>query len=101
FFGWVNSPPAVIGVFAEALAAAMNPSCAGGNHSAIYVERQVIQWFKKLLDFPINGSMGLLVSCGSMANLTGLTVARHVKIPNVRKEGMQSLPKRAIAYTSS
>src|ERR1022692_4584678 len=31
FWGWVNSPPTVIGVFAEALAAAMNPSCAGGN----------------------------------------------------------------------
>src|SRR5918996_1215398 len=29
FWGWVNSPPAVMGVFAEALAAAMNPSCAG------------------------------------------------------------------------
>jgi aromatic-L-amino-acid/L-tryptophan decarboxylase len=101
FFGWVNSPPAVIGVFAEALAAAMNPSCAGGNHAAIYVERQVIQWFKQVLDFPMSASMGLLVSGGSMANLTGLTVARHVKIPNVRKEGMQSLPKRAIAYMSS
>src|SRR5690242_14912098 len=25
FFGWVNSPPAVMGVFAAALAAAMNP----------------------------------------------------------------------------
>ena len=30
FWGWVNSPPAVMGVFADALAAAMNPSCAGG-----------------------------------------------------------------------
>ena len=42
FWGWVNSPPAVMGVFADALAAAMNPSCAGGNHAAIYVERQVL-----------------------------------------------------------
>src|SRR5262245_15437046 len=25
FWGWVNSPPAVMGVFADALAAAMNP----------------------------------------------------------------------------
>src|SRR6266403_770586 len=62
FFGWVNSPPAIIGVFAEALAAAMNPSCAGGNHAAIYVERQVVEWFKKLIGFPEEGSMGLLVS---------------------------------------
>src|SRR5437870_4532558 len=100
FFGWVNSPPAIIGVFAEALAAAMNPSCAGGNHAAIYVERQVLQWFKKLLGFPEHGSMGLLVSGGSMASLTGLAVARHVKLPGVRKEGMQHLQRRAVAYVS-
>jgi aromatic-L-amino-acid/L-tryptophan decarboxylase len=100
FFGWVNSPPAIIGVFAEALAAAMNPSCAGGNHAAIYVERQVLEWFKKLIGFPENGSMGLLVSGGSMASLTGLAVARHVKLPGVRKEGMQNLQRRAVAYMS-
>jgi glutamate/tyrosine decarboxylase-like PLP-dependent enzyme len=100
FFGWVNSPPAIIGVFAEALAAAMNPSCAGGNHAAIYVERQVIQWFKKLLGFPEDGSMGLLVSGGSMASLTGLAVARHVKLPGVRQDGMQTRQQRAVAYMS-
>lgn len=100
FFGWVNSPPAIIGVFAEALAAAMNPSCAGGNHAAIYVERQVLEWFKRLLGFPENGSMGLLVSGGSMATLTGLAVARHVKLPGVRNEGMQNLARRAVAYKS-
>ena len=52
FYGWVNSPPAVMGVIAESLAAAMNPSCAGGNHAAIYVERQVINWFKQITGFP-------------------------------------------------
>src|SRR5580765_789368 len=52
FWGWVNSPPAVMGVFADALAAAMNPSCAGGNHAAIHVERQVVQWFRDMLGFP-------------------------------------------------
>jgi glutamate/tyrosine decarboxylase-like PLP-dependent enzyme len=101
FFGWVNSPPAIIGVFAEALAAAMNPSCAGGNHAAIYVERQVLQWFKTLIGFPEEGSMGLLVSGGSMASLTGLAVARHVKLPGVRTEGMQNLRRRAVAYMSA
>src|SRR6266478_1325293 len=59
FYGWVNSPPTVMGVFAEALAAAMNPSCAGGNHAAVYVERQVLDWFKSLIGFPKDGSMGL------------------------------------------
>jgi aromatic-L-amino-acid decarboxylase len=89
FFGWVNSPPAVIGVFAEALAAAMNPSCAGGNHAAVYVERQLINWFRTLYGFP-STSMGLLVSGGSMASLTALAVARHVKTPfDVRAAGLQ------------
>ena len=78
FWGWVNSPPAVMGVFADALAAAMNPSCAGGNHAAIYLERQVTGWFRDMLGFPA-GSMGLLVSGGSMATMTALAVARHVK----------------------
>jgi hypothetical protein len=35
FFGWVNSPPAPMGIVAEFLSAAMNPSCAGGDHAAI------------------------------------------------------------------
>jgi aromatic-L-amino-acid/L-tryptophan decarboxylase len=78
FYGWVNSPPAVMGIFAEALAA-MNPSVAGGNHAATYVERQVLNWFKSLLGFPA-ASMGVLVSGGSVATLTGLAVARHVQL---------------------
>ena len=52
FSAWVNSPPATIGVFAQALAAAMNPSVAGGNHAAVWVEREVIQWFKIDLRLP-------------------------------------------------
>jgi aromatic-L-amino-acid decarboxylase len=88
FWGWVNSPPAVMGIFAEALAAAMNPSCAGGNHAAIYVERQVLNWFRDLVGFP-EASMGLLVSGGSMATLTALAVARHVKSGiDVRADGL-------------
>src|SRR4030088_3109221 len=78
FWGWVNSPPAVMGIFADALAAAMNPSCAGGNHAAVHVEREVLEWFRHLLGLPAP-SMGLLVSGGSMATMTGLAVARHVK----------------------
>jgi aromatic-L-amino-acid/L-tryptophan decarboxylase len=90
FFGWVNSPPAVLGIFAEALAAAMNPSCAGGNHAAIYVEREVINWFKQIVGFPPE-SMGLLVSGGSIAALTGLAVARQAQCGfDVRTEGLRS-----------
>ena len=92
FWGWVNSPPAVMGVFADALAAAMNPSCAGGNHAAVYVEREVTAWLGEMLGFP-RTAMGLLVSGGSMATLTALAVARHVKAGvDVRKDGVRSAP---------
>ena len=89
YWGFVNPPPVPIGIFAEALAATMNNSCGGGNQAAYYVERQVIDWFKQVVGFPPEG-MGLLVSGGSMATLTGLAVARHVKAGvDVRAEGVQ------------
>ena len=101
FWGWVNSPPAVMGVFADALAAAMNPSCAGGNHAAIYVERQVLNWFRSILGFP-SESMGLLVSGGSMATLTALAVARHVKSGvDVRADGLRGAPRAWAFYMTS
>jgi aromatic-L-amino-acid/L-tryptophan decarboxylase len=100
FYGWVNSPPHVLGVLGEALAAAMNPSCAGGNHSAIYVEREVVNWFKQILGFPAD-SMGLLVSGGSMAGLTALAVARHARCGfDIRTEGMRGTPTRMTFYRS-
>jgi glutamate/tyrosine decarboxylase-like PLP-dependent enzyme len=100
FWGWVNSPPAVMGVFADALAAAMNPSCAGGNHAAVYVERQVVNWFKSIVGFP-QESMGLLVSGGSMATLTALNVARHVHSGvDVRAVGLRGAPAPFAFYVS-
>jgi len=101
FFGWVNSPPAVMGIFAEALAAATNPSCAGGNHAAIYVEREVINWLKQIVGFPAD-SMGLLVSGGSMAALTGLAVARQVQCGfDMRKQGLQGGSARLKFYRTA
>lgn len=99
FFGWVNSPPAVMSVFAEALAAAMDPSVAGGNHAAVYLERQVVEWFRGLLRLP-DGSMGMFVSGASMASLTALAVARHVSARkvgvDVRAHGLQAATKRFV-----
>jgi glutamate/tyrosine decarboxylase-like PLP-dependent enzyme len=104
FFGWVNAPPAPIGVLAELLAAAMNPSCAGGDHAAIYVERCAVRWLMELLDFPTAGSMGILVSGGSMATLTGLAAARHRAGTaagwSVRDEGLQGGRPRLVLYMS-
>ena len=100
FYAWVNSPPTVVGIFAEALAAAMNPSCAGGNHAAVYLEREVIGWFKQLFGFP-EEAMGLLVSGGSMATLTALAVARHTRGgAAMRADGLQQGGPRLVIYRS-
>src|SRR5262249_56289457 len=56
FWGFVNPPPTPIGILAEALAAAMNSSCGGGNHAAYYVERQVVRWFQQIVGFPEEGT---------------------------------------------
>lgn len=104
FFGWVNSPPAPIGVLAELLAASLDPSCAGGDHAAIYLERAVIRQLMELIGFPIEGSMGLLVSGGSMASLTGLAAARHRALEklgrNVRSDGLQGQDRPLVLYLS-
>lgn len=77
FFGWANPSPSSMGVIADLLAAAMNPSCAGGDHAAIYIERCAVRWLMELVGFPVQGSHGMLVSGGSMASLTCLAAARQ------------------------
>ena len=104
FFGWVNSPPAPIGIVADFLAAALDPSCAGGDHAAIYAERAAVRWLMELVGFPVEGSMGLLVSGGSMASLTCLAVARHraaaVDGWDIRRRGLQETGAPLVLYLS-
>jgi glutamate/tyrosine decarboxylase-like PLP-dependent enzyme len=106
FFGWVNSPPAPLGVLGDFIAAGVNPSCAGGDHAAIYLERCVVRWLMELVGFPTEGSFGLLVSGGSMATLTALAAARHRAAAargwDVRAEGLQGDGRpRLVLYTSA
>jgi len=104
FFGWVNSPPAPVGVLADFLAAALNPSCAGGDHAAIYVERAAVRWLMELIGFPTEGSMGLLASGGSTATLVALAAARHRAAAddgwNVRTDGLQRARPRLRIYVT-
>ncbi len=105
FFGWVNSPPSPYGALADFLAAILNPSCAGGDHAAIYLEHGVVRWLMQLVGFPTEGSYGLLVSGGSMAALTALAAARHWAAQqlgwNDRRQGMQQAQAPLMLYLSS
>src|SRR5258708_25503678 len=77
FAAWVNPAAAPIGMLAEFLAAVMNPSAPGGDHAAIYLEHCAVRWLIELIDFPTEGTAGLLVAGGSVASLTCPAVARR------------------------
>jgi len=90
FWGWVFGTGTVMGALAELLAASINTNTGGIDyHSANYVEKQVIDWFKDMLGYPAAAS-GLLTSGCSSANLIGLAVARNAKAGfDLRLEGVQ------------
>ncbi len=101
FWGWVFGTGTVFGAFAELLAASMNTNTGGIDyHSANYVEKQVIEWFKEILGFPDSAS-GVLTSGCSAANLIGLAVARNMGAGfDLRKGGIGAATKKLVLYAS-
>ncbi len=101
FWAWYMGNGTVLGALADFWAAIMNSNMGGGNHGAVLVEQQVINWMKEALHFPVDAS-GLLVSGGSMANLVALTVARNVKAGyDVRAEGVAASQQPLVFYAST
>ena len=100
FWGWVIGTGTPFGALAEMLGATMNPNVGGGDHVANYVERQVVDWCREIMGFPVEAS-GLLVSGGSMANLVGLAVARNAQAGfDVRVHGVRAAPAPLTLYGS-
>jgi glutamate/tyrosine decarboxylase-like PLP-dependent enzyme len=104
-YGWVNSPPAPISVLADAIATTMNSGLDGFDHSALFLMVSVGRWIMELVGFPVEGSLCLLLSGGSMATLNGLTAARHRAAEragwNLRAEGLQGGRPRLVLYASA
>lgn len=103
FWAWVIGTGTPSAALYEMLAAGLNPNVGGGDHMANQVEKLVIEWCKEMLGYPAEAS-GLLVNGGSMANLTGLNVARNVKLLeagiDVRTHGLTAAPRLRL-YCSS
>jgi aromatic-L-amino-acid decarboxylase len=101
FWGWLFGTGTIMGAFAEFLAAIMNTNSGDlAHHSALHVERQVIDWLKEMLEFPASAS-GLLTSGCSAANLIGLAVARNAKAGfDLRKEGLGKAQRKMTLYNS-
>ncbi|MEM1339972.1 MAG: pyridoxal-dependent decarboxylase [Bacteroidota bacterium] len=90
-YAYVMSGGNQIAILAEKLAATINQNQTKWHLAPALneIEKRVIQWTAELLNFPI-ASGGVLVSGGSAANLTGLTVGRNIffEKQNIRKKGL-------------
>jgi len=102
FWGWVQGTGTPLAMMADMLASALNPHMAGFNQAPALVEHQVLAWLTELMGFPVETS-GLLVTGGTMANLTGLAVARQAKANfNLREQGLQNdRGPRLVFYASA
>lgn len=104
FTGWITSPPAHPAILFQPLAAALNLNCGIGEHAGQELERRVVQWLMHLCGFPTEGSMGVLVSGGSEANLTCLQAARLWAARqddwDIRTEGLQGGRPPFVLYQS-
>ncbi len=96
FFAFVPSAPSFISILGDMLAAGTNVFAGTWFESAgpSQVEILVIDWFKQILSLPPKAS-GLLVSGGSVANLTALAVARRTMVGDVTQNTVVYLSAHA------
>jgi len=102
YFGLFNPTPTVIGVFADAIASALNQNMAAWSHgpAGAQIEKTVIRWLCDLIGFPAE-AFGTLTNGGSLANYTGLKVALNEKVPEVRRIGVAAAEGRPTFYVST
>jgi aromatic-L-amino-acid decarboxylase len=101
FWAWYMGNGTIMGALGDFLAAIMNPNVGGANHVANFVEQQVVGWLRDMIGFPSDAS-GLLVSGASMANFTGIAVARNTNCGyDVRRQGVAAAPGPLTVYAST
>lgn len=102
FWSWVGGTGTPTQLIADMVISAMNAASLGFDEVAsTKLEMQLLGWLKTLLDYP-QGSSGLLVSGGSMANLVGLAVARtHASPYDVRQHGVDPHEQKRLIYYAS
>lgn len=99
FWGWVNGSALPVGILGDLLASTLNANVGAFHHSASFVEEQVLDWMRSMLDYPRGD--GILTSGGSMANLIGLDAGVVAKAGfDLRKQGLHGGPQ-LVVYQSS
>ena len=99
YWSWVMGTGTAQAMLAEMLAAGMNCNVGIGDQAPMYVDQQVIDWCKQMMNFPAESS-GALVSSASVANLNALIVARNSVSSSIRKSGINE-QKKMLIYAST
>ncbi|OPY93788.1 cytochrome D ubiquinol oxidase subunit I [Bradyrhizobium sacchari] len=100
FMGWVHGGGTAVGMLAEMLAAGLNANLGGRDHMPIEIERQIVDWMRRLFAFPQSAS-GIFVTGTSMANLMAVLVARTTALGTLaRQYGIGNDGALLTAYTS-
>ncbi|MCP4724891.1 MAG: amino acid decarboxylase, partial [bacterium] len=101
FLSWIITSPAPAGTIGELINVGINqvPALYKGGKASTVLEEIVIKWFCELFGYDSDPG-GILVSGGTMANLTALAAAREAKYPGAMKTGIQNIEKPLIIYVS-
>ena len=101
-YAYIMAGGTQMSILAELLAASINQNVGKWHLAPVMseLEKRVVQWGGQFIGYN-DAAGGVLVSGGSAANLTGLTVARNVFLENenVRKSGLFGF-KPLIIYAS-
>jgi aromatic-L-amino-acid decarboxylase len=101
YYGLFNPTPLPIGVWADALASALNQNGAAWRNSpsASIIEARVLRWLCELIGYGAE-SFGTLTSGGSEANLVALKCARDRAHAEVRDRGVRAASGELVVYAS-
>jgi glutamate/tyrosine decarboxylase-like PLP-dependent enzyme len=88
FFGYVASPGTPVAAAGDLLTAGLNANVTSWRSSpaAAEMEHVVLGWLKSMLGYP-EAAGGVLVSGGSMANLSAMAAMRTAKAPEAGRSG--------------
>lgn len=101
YFGLFNPTPTVMGIAADALAAAFNPQLAAWAHSpfAVEVEQSLISRFAK--EFGLVESDGTFTTGGAEANHTAMLTALVFSFRAFAEKGVRGLERQPTLYVTA
>lgn len=101
YFGQFNPAPLPIGVWADALASALNQNAGAWRNgpTSAMIEARVMRWLCELVGYG-EKSFGTLASGGSEANLIALKCARDHGNKNIIHDGVRCAPADLVVYAS-